>query len=109
LASHDVKALRRRESCEDLLRPSSSEEETVAVLGKANLFNKAAHTGVFSDVVFCLLWQNRCCTAASHGYQKERVEAASQWLFEYQRYAKASRNVFAKLHTPPRRVCSVCR
>ena len=34
----------------------SKVEEGVALLGKAHLFNKAAHTGVFSDMIFRLFY-----------------------------------------------------
>jgi hypothetical protein len=63
LSSYGGNVLRRDEACENLLWVFRSEvEESIAPLGKANLFNKAAHAGVLSD---------RCSTAASHAYEKD--------------------------------------
>ena len=46
-------------------------EEGVALLGKANLFYKAANTNILSDVLFCLLRQDRFRLAASCGYEQD--------------------------------------
>jgi hypothetical protein len=57
---------------EDLFRVFSSEiKESITLLRKAYLFNKTAHAGVFADVIFRLLRQNRCCAAASYCYQED--------------------------------------
>ena len=56
-STNDDNILGRDESGKDLLRISSSEvEESMALFGKAHLFNKATHTGVFADMIFCLFY-----------------------------------------------------
>jgi len=56
LSPYGGNALRRDESCKDLPRRSPSKvEKSIALLGKAHLFNKAADTGILADVIFCLL------------------------------------------------------
>jgi hypothetical protein len=44
--------------------------ESVALLGKTDLFNKTPHAGVFSDVIFRLLWA------------KSVPPRSKQWLLE---------------------------
>jgi hypothetical protein len=57
LSPYGVNALRWDESCKDLPWISPSKvEESIALLGKAHVFNKAAYTGIFADVIFRLLW-----------------------------------------------------
>jgi hypothetical protein len=58
LSPYGGNALRPDESCKDLPRISPSKvEESMALLGKAHLFNKAADTGVFSDMIFGLFYE----------------------------------------------------
>ena len=57
--------LRRHETSKDLLGVVAAKvQKCVALLGDAYLLDKAANTDIRSDVLFCLLWQNRCRSRA---------------------------------------------
>jgi hypothetical protein len=62
-----------------VIRVSPAEvEKGVALLGKTNLFDKAANTNILPDVLFCLLWQDRCRLAVNRSQQDDREEQANR-------------------------------
>jgi hypothetical protein len=65
-----------------VLRVSPSEvEESMALLGKAHLFNKAADTGVFSDMIFGLFYEDGCGLRADKRSQKKGSSSVSRTFF----------------------------